>query len=208
DWKHTITLAFATPGNRERVLFFRERAQLLDFINAPNAADEARKVVDEIASKGALAPDSAVIAAEPEEYVDLKDQFYLLPVLQASSTLLKSGNRVRLVKVASVTRDEPVTKATAPAAAEADKLAAITNFSSAVVFVIDATSSMQPYIDRARVALEEVLKQAEDEKVIDRIRFGLVAYQDDPAKAKGMDYLSKVFIDPAQKPTSAQFRVA
>lgn len=207
-WRHTITLAFATPGNRERVLFFRERAQLLDFINAPSAADETKALVDEITAKGVLAPDSPVIAAEPQEYVDLKDQFYLLPVLQASSTLLKSGNRVRLVKVASVTRDEPVTAPTAPPAPDTGALATITNFSSAVVFVIDATSSMQPYIDRARIALQEVLRQAEEGKVIDRIRFGLVAYQDDPAQTKGMDYLSKVFVDPSQKATGAQFLAA
>lgn len=206
-WRHTITLAFATPGNRERVLFFRERAKLLDFINQPSAADDTKALVDEITAKGVLSPDSAVIAAEPQEYVDLKDQFYLLPVLQASSTLLKSGNRVRLVQVASVTRDDPVTTAAA-APTKTDELAAITNFSSAVVFVIDATSSMQPYIDRAGVALKEVLRQAEEGKVIDRIRFGLVGYQDDPSKTKGMDYLSKVFVDPAQKASSAQFLAA
>jgi hypothetical protein len=57
---------------------------------------------------------------------------------------------------------------------------------------------MQPYIDRTRKAMEEVLKQAEQAKVGNRIRFGLVAFQDDPAKAKGMEYLSRIFADPNQ----------
>lgn len=193
-WRHGITLAFATPANRERVLFFRERAGLMNFLDASNAASESQRYAKEIAAKGgSLGPTSPVIAAEPEKYVDLKSQFYLLPVLEASSTLLKTGHRVRTVKVASVTRD-----AAAPTTAPpADSNTGIANFNAAVVFVIDATSSMQPYIDRTRKALEEVLRQAESAKVLNRIRFGLVAFQDDPAKTKGVEYLSKVFVDPA-----------
>jgi hypothetical protein len=117
---------------------------------------------------------------------------------------MKSGHRARVVKVASVTRDPPATVVSdAPS-----KDSAITNFNSAVVFVIDATSSMQPYIDRTRKAMEEVLRQAEEAKVSNRIRFGLVAYQDDPAKAKGVEYLSKIFADPSQTATREQFMAA
>lgn len=202
-WRHAITLSFAVTTNRERVLFFRERAALMDFINSDNAAAEAARLVKEIAAKGALGPTSAVIAAEPEKYVDLQKQFYLLPVLEAASTVLKSGYRTRLVKVASVSRDAALGE---PSASTSDS--GIGNFNSAVVFVIDATSSMQPYIDRTRKAMEEVLRQAEQVKVINRIRFGLVAFQDDPKRIKGMDYLTKVFADPNQTSTREQFMAA
>lgn len=203
-WRHAITLAFATPGNRERVLFFRDRDGLLKFVDADNAAAESQRYAKEIAAKGGtLGPASPVIAAEPEKYVDLKTQFYLLPVLEASSTLLKTGHRVRIVKVASVTREA----APDPAADKAGT-SGIANFNSAVVFVIDATSSMQPYIDRTRKALEEVLRQAEQAKVLNRIRFGLVAFQDDPAKTRGMEFLSKVFVHPSQNASREQFMAA
>ena len=206
-WRHSITLAFATPANRERVLFFRERDGVMNFMNSDNGAAESQKFMQQIAaSKGALGPSSPVIAAEPEKYVDLKSQFYLLPVLDAASTLLKSGNRVRLVKVASITRDSAPAGGGAPAPAAT--YAGITNFNSAVVFVIDATSSMQPYIDRASKALEEVLKQADEAKVLNRVRFGLLGFQDDPKKAKGVEYLSKIFVDPAQNPSREQFMTA
>lgn len=205
-WRHAITLAFATPGNRERVLFFRERAALAEFVNADDAAAQSQRLAKEITAKGTLGPAHAVIAAEPEKYVDLQKQFYLLPVLEAASTLLKSGHRVRLVKVASITRDG-ATAAGAPAAPApaATGNFGIANYNAAVVFVIDATSSMQPYIDRARKALDEVLRQAEQARVLDRIRFGLVAFQDDPAKTRGVEYLSKVFVDPNQGMTREQF---
>lgn len=192
-WKHMITLSFAVPTNRERVLFFRERQGLTDFVNADNAAAETGKLLKEITAKGTLGPTHPVIAAEPDKFVDLQKQFYLLPVLEAASTVLKSGHRARVVKVASITRDAPAT----PAPQAVENNTGIDNFNAAVVFVIDATSSMQPYIDRTRAAMEEVLKQADAAKVGNRIRFGLVAFQDDPAKAKGMEYLSKVFADPS-----------
>ena len=71
--------------------------------------------------------------------------------------------------------------------------------------MIDATSSMQPYIDRTRSAMQQVLEQADQAKVSNRIRFGVVAFQDDPAKTKGVEYLSKVFADPNQTTTREQF---
>jgi hypothetical protein len=201
-WRHMITLSFAVPTSRERVLFFRERQGLTDFVNSDGAAAESARLVKEINAKGTLGPTHPVIAAEPEKFVDLQKQFYLLPVLDAASVLLKTGHRARVVKVASVTRDAP-----APAPPPTGD-AGIANFNSAVVFVIDASSSMQPYIDRTRKAMEEVLRQAEAAKVSDRIRFGLVAYQDDPKRIKGLDYLAKVFADPNQVTTGAQFMTA
>ena len=83
-------------------------------------------------------PNNAVVAAEPERFVDLQKQFYLLPVLDASTTVLQSGFKARTVKVASITRD-----ATTPTKApDAANDSAIVNFNSAVVFVIDATSQV------------------------------------------------------------------
>lgn len=201
-WRHMITLSFASPTTRERVLFFRERTGLMDFMNGANPGAESSKLLQQITAKGTLGATHPVIAAEPSTYVDLQKSFYLLPVLEASSTVLKSGHRARVVKVASITRDAPE-----PAPAPAGE-SGIVNFNAAVVFVIDATSSMQPYIDRTRSAMEEVLRQAEAAKVANRIRFGLVAFQDDPSKTKGVEYLSRVFADPARTTTREQFMTA
>jgi len=201
-WRHAITLSFAQPTNRERVLFFRDRNELLKFVNSPSAAADAQRITKEFAAKGTLGVNSAVIAAEPERFVDLQKQFYLLPVLEASSTVLQAGFKARTVKVASITRDAVATPAKEP---EPANDSAIANFNSAVVFVIDATSSMQPYIDRTRSAMQQVLEQADQAKVSNRIRFGVVAFQDDPAKTKGVEYLSKVFADPNQTTTREQF---
>lgn len=189
-WRHTIVAAFANPTDRDRLLFFRSREGLTAAINAePAALEKLRHSVDD---KAPLPADSPLIAAEPANWVDLQKQFYLLPVLEAPTTVSRQGFKIRTVRVASVLRDG--NKARPPAAAPAEE--GIANFKSAVVFVIDATSSMQPYIDRTRKAMEEILQQTEQAKVADRIRFGLTAFQDDPARTRGMEYLTRVFVDP------------
>ena len=203
-WRHAITLSFASPTNRERVLFFRDRNELVKFVNGPNPAGDAQRIVKEFAAKGTLGAGSPVIAAEPERFVDLQKEFYLLPVLEANTLVLKSAYKARTVKVASITRDA----AAAPAQGAPANDAGITNFNSAVVFVIDATSSMQPYIDGTRRAMQQVLAQADEAKVANRVRFGLVAFQDDPAKTKGVEYLSRIFADPNQTASRDQFMAA
>lgn len=198
-WEHTIVAAFANPTDRDRLLFFKTREQLADAINGdPAALDPVRRQLDQ---KAGLPADSPVIAAEPATWVDPHKSFYLLPVLRASTLVTRQGFKVRTVEVASLTNGPAHAKPGASSEADRppDKGEGIANFRSAVVFVIDATSSMQPYIDRTRQAMAEILAQAEQAKVADRIRFGVIAFQDDPAKTKGVDYLTRVFADPNQR---------
>lgn len=201
-WQHTMVATFANPTDRQGVLFFRQRDGLMAALAAePAGLDKLRK--DAQAPKG-LPADSPLIAAEPATWVDPQKNFYLLPVLEASTVLSKNGTKVRAVRVASVASGTAVGSNSASVPNEQG----IANFKSAVVFVIDATSSMQPYIDRERNAMEAVLREAEQAKVTDRIRFGIVAFQDDPAKTRGVEYLSKVFAEPNQRLNREQFLAA
>src|SRR3546814_4127488 len=115
-----------------------------------------------------------------------------------SSDLLASGFRVRTVKVASVTKQDEPAK---PVSSQRVNPAALGEFRSGVVFVVDASSSMQPYIDRTRQAMSEVFDRIEAAKLNDKVRFGMVAYRDDPAEVKGIDYLAKTFADPNEAST-------
>lgn len=197
-WRHTLTLAFTNPANRGQVLFFKDQQSLAALLNDPKAADKADQW--RTAAKGGTAPaESGMIALEPETYVDLQKQFYLLPILQANNTMLSSGFRVRTVEVASITKDKPVQSQRVNPQADLSK------FRSGIVFVVDASSSMQPYIDRTREAVAAVFKQVEAAKLNDKVRFGMVAYRDDPQKVKGIEYLSKVFADPNKTSTREEF---
>lgn len=202
-WRHTLVMAFTNPANRERVLFFKDRKGLVDLLNSDRLLVDAEAARQQVAA-GKVAADSPIVSAEPETFVDLQKQFYLLPILEANSTVLKSGFKVRTVRVASVTKEKEEPLAAA-APRRGNPEADLASFRSGVVFLVDATSSMQPYIDRARAAVEQVYQQVETAKLNDRVRFGMIAYRDDPQKAKGVEYLTRTFADPNSTATKAAF---
>ncbi|MEO1091057.1 MAG: vWA domain-containing protein [Pseudomonadota bacterium] len=199
-WRHSLVLAFAEPVNRDRTLFFDTEESLAAWQQAPDLAaraDAARDAID----AGKLDPSSPVVAVEPEGVVDFETEFYMLPVLEASSTRLPSGFRVRNVRVASITKDE----ATALPMRRRVDPSALDEFRAGVVFVIDASNSMQPYIDKTRDVMQGVSRRVEAEGLADRVRFGLVAYRDDPDAVEGVEYLVRTFADPNEVADGAAF---
>lgn len=212
-WRHSLVLAFNNPANRDRVLFFRDQPSLTGLLQSDQLLAQSEEWRRQIV-KGALPPGSPVVSIEPETFIDLQKQFYLLPILEAETKPLPSGFRVRTVKIASVTKEtadaatavpqpQAQTQPAPPQAAQPQVLQrgnmddALAKFRSGVVFVIDATSSMQPYIDRTRQAVDAVYREIESAKLDSRVRFGLVAYRDDPGKVKGLEYLARMFADPS-----------
>lgn len=211
-WRHSLVLAFNNPANRDRVLFFRDQPALTGLLQSdqllPQTDEWRRQIV-----KGALPPGSPVVSIEPDTFIDLQKQFYLLPILEAETKPLPSGFRVRTVKIASVTKEEVTAAALPQAQAPAqppvlqrgNREEALAKFRSGVVFVIDSTSSMQPYIDRTRQAVDAVYREIESAGLDNRVRFGLVAYRDDPGKVKGLEYLARLFADPSATASRAAF---
>ena len=194
DWQHSLVLAFAERANRDRTLFFKNKASLDDWLGSDELlarADEARRAIDDTA----LPDSSPIVSIEPEAHVDFETNFYMLPILEATAKRLPTGFRVREVKIASVTREEAKPATDQPLRRRVNP-EALDTFRAGVVFVIDASSSMQPYITRTREVMEGVLKRVEAAGLADRVRFGLVAYRDDPAEVAGVEYLTRTFADP------------
>ena len=69
----------------------------------------------------------------------MQKQFYLLPILDAGTTVLKSGFKVRTVQVASVTKEKGV-DTLAQISQRSNPEADLAKFTSGVVFVIDASA--------------------------------------------------------------------
>lgn len=201
-WRHSLVLAFSNPANRDRVLFFRDRAGLQNLLQSDQLLVQAESWRRQIGA-GTAPADGPVVSIEPETFVDLQKQFYLLPILEANATLLPSGFRVRTVQIASVTKDAATAVATPTQ--RGNPAADLARFRSGVVFVIDASSSMQPYIDRTRQAVDAVYREIEAAKLDDRVRFGMVGYRDDPARVPKIEYLSRLFADPNKAVDRAAF---
>jgi len=181
DWKQTMVLAFNNPAGRERAMFFRdaETPRAL-WLNTRGGAAEATRL-REAARPNTEGP---VIALEPENFIDITRQFYLLPILSAQRVENESAHEARLLEVVSA----PAQQAPPPPA-DPD---ALRNYRGAVVFVVDTTISMGPYIERTREALKRVVDRIRDTAVRDNFRFGMVAFRDHMGGNPRLEYVTRM----------------
>ncbi len=185
DWRQTMVLAFNNPAGRDRALFFRDsdapKKLWLDTIGG--AAEAGRLRAAAVAGQ-----DGPVIAMEPETFVDITRQFYLLPILSAGKIENERANEARLLEIVS-----------APAQAQRPPqpdLEALRNYRGAVVFVVDTTVSMAPYIERTREMLRRVVARIRDTAVRDNFRFGMVAYRDHMGGNPALEYVTRMVSAP------------
>ena len=205
DWKMQLTLAFTNPANRDRLLFFKDRSTVEGILDAP---DPVSKVAPLRADLKHSKPAPGVLAQEPEYFVDLQKQFYLLPVLSGEEVMTEAGFRTRLLNVASVSKTEEKAQAAAASAANnaaGNPASQLKEYSAAVVFVIDSTISMDPYIERTREAISKVYKQIEAQNLGKQVKFGLVAFRSSTKAVPGLEYVSKMYADPNQVKDGADF---
>ena len=195
DWNMQLSLAFTNPAGRDRTLFFKEREQLDSVLEAIDPVDKVAPLLHQLKTQGKA---DGIVAQEPELAVDLQKNFYLLPVLSGEEVMTEQGFRARVLNVASVSMAEPGAEQGSgnDVSDEAQRVNQIKEFSAAVVFVVDASISMNPYIERTRQAVRQVYTQIEKEKLGDRVKFGLVAFRSNVKAVPGLEYVSKVYADP------------
>lgn len=197
-WNMQMTLAFSNPSNRDPVLFFKDRTEL-DKITESDDPQAHVQLIRESLAKNNAHP--AILAQEPSEYIDAKKNFYLLPILQSEEVMNANGFYERLLEVASVSKKQKTItndETSAPKAEnnQSNQPQELVPFKAAVVFVIDSTISMDPYINRTREAIKQVYKQIEQDNLVERVKFGLVAFRSSTEAVKGLEYTSKMFVNP------------
>jgi len=148
-----------------------------------------------------------ITSIEPATHIDILKQFYLLPIMSVEETYMGAGYPVRALQVASVTTDgaDVGVNAPPPSAPKSEAVVQLTNFKATVVFVIDSTISMGPYIDRTREAVRKIYAKVEKEGMADKIRFGLVAYRSNLGASPGLEYVSRIYADPTEIKSGDEF---
>ncbi|MCW0180712.1 MAG: VWA domain-containing protein [Zavarzinia sp.] len=196
DWKQSLTVAFASPAARQRVLFLKDQNALATLMASPTRAADA-EAMRAAAIGDRLPPDSPVAAIEPPTYVDIAKQFYLLPILSSKQVLTDDGFPLRLLEIASV---PAAASATPPATV--DPAAALKAFKVGITVVIDNSTSMQPQIERTREAVRRIHEKLKGTPFADNIRFGVVGFRDNAKVTPALRYVSKVFspLSPDTKP--------
>ena len=196
-WKQQLTLAFTNGAGREPMLFLRDADALRAILDSPApgpAAQALRTTVDQ------GQPDPRVLAVEPSNFIDFSKQFYLLPILDFAEYRVATGDKIRALKVASVTLPNPSDRPAA-AAVQPPAVAAGQGYRAAVVFVIDSSVSMRPYIEQTKAAVARFYRQIQQAGVGDRVAFGLVAFRAtsaDPVKARGLEFVARTYVNPAE----------
>ncbi len=201
-WNMQMTMVFTNPSDRGSLLFFKDKATLESIINDNSPAKAVEPIRAELSQKKSS---EKVLAEEPKEFVDFQKNFYLLPVLQGEEVMDSQGFYERLLEVASVSKnDKSLTQPTTSTTnnnqtnkAGQNQPQEIVGFSAAVVFVIDSTISMDPYINRTRDAIKKVYEKIEKENLGKQVKFGLVAFRSSTKAVPGLEYTSKMFVDPS-----------
>ncbi|MBU0514955.1 MAG: VWA domain-containing protein [Proteobacteria bacterium] len=214
EWKQAMVLAFTNPANRDRVLFFNQLSAVQKLIKDPNdvRSTKVKKIYDTVAT-GKIPADFPVISIEPKKYVDIATKFYLLPVLYAAEVEINE-RPATILKVTSATltggrgrsdiRQKPDPKKK-PAGTLDTQPASLKKMGIDVVFVIDATNSMGPYIDATRKIIGDMATMIREKNVQGKLRFGLVAYRDNVKIVPGLEFTAKVFCTLEQGATPEGF---
>lgn len=197
DWKQSMTLAFTNPGSRmgedgpRLSMFFDSKQALVDLLHNEAMVPVSREWRSEARrarQTGAAVPEgNPVVALEPAEHVDLQERFYLLPILEAEDVLVRPLRaKLRLMRVASVAEREEES-APPPASLE--------DFRVGVVFVVDTSASMNPYIERTREAIRKVFDTMRAADLKAEVSFGMVAFRDSTEAVPGLEYVSRVYAE-------------
>jgi hypothetical protein len=191
-WNQGLTVAFRKPDETDRVLLFRDRESLKSLVNE-STVDKYQQLYQS-AVKGQLQDDSPVIAIQPESHMDILKDFYLVPIRDHEDVFLGSEPATMLqISTVPLGGPEPSEESSGQASQNNSNKSSTSSqaFKAGVVFVIDTTRSMGPYIDRTRKAVREIYQKLGEVNQGNSVSFGLVTFRDYPNATKGLDYLAE-----------------
>lgn len=200
-WRQNIVATFEGSENLGRVLFFANEDAVYTAVESEDparTAGEMRQAALQAEQGGGASED--VVALGPRATPDLRQNLYVMPILESEEAVLESnGAFVNVLKVAVARADAGAAVAPsgdsgaiteAPVALpEVDR----ENFRAGVVFVVDTTISMEPYIRGTRAALEEVYRSFGD-LGSEAVSFGLIGYRDSLEAAPDLGYDVRTFV--------------
>jgi len=166
-WRRALVMRFTNPLNRDPSLFFRDRTSILELVQQdPNSRRSRIQSIRAQLQKGGRA-NPGVIAVEPQVGVR-QENIIMYPVLDfyphvGEKDLRIDGKFSRLLEVAARTRSDRK--------GQADRAG---NIPIDIVFVMDTTESMQPYLTNTLEALKEFVSTSRN----DDLRFGFIGYRD------------------------------
>ncbi len=206
DWSTMLVMQFAPRGQRKDVLFFEDSTELADIVRAPTYRAEAEEIYDRLETERSLLRGDpayipkwggSLVAIEPKTGVTFRNDPYILPILDSREEEFDGSTETVLLKVAAVParetdiadRDDSSFYSDPGARAAEDG-----EFRIGVVFVLDTTISMAPFIERAYETVQGFYDAFNRFESSAFVSYGLVAFRDnidvDPDE---LEYVTKIF---------------
>ena len=195
EWNHGLTAAFRDPRGHDRVLLFKDSKSLRQLVRQPDLT--IYEGLYEEAEQEVLSPSSPVVAIQPPGFIDIQEDFYLVPIRQHEDVYLQS-EQARLLQVSSVPLARSETSSR-------NSVGTSQAYTAGLAFVIDSTLSMDPYIARTRKAVKKIYDTLGEAELAGDVSFGLVAFRDNLSTAPGLRYLARTYVDLEQGRDAATF---
>lgn len=187
DWKQNIVGAFTNAAGRERQFFFDSEDQLRWLMNHEAMRAVQSRLLAQ-AEAGIVEGAEGVVAIEPEEFVNIRDELYLMPILEFVEDLHPVNyEEVLLMQVASVPKDAAPPEA--PAKGEGDG-----PFDVGIVFVLDTTQSMEPYIAATQRVLQATVQDIAGTEIGELVNFGVIGFRDNTDAVPELEYRTKLLM--------------
>src|SRR6516164_3517054 len=185
DWRSMLVMQYAPRGQRNRVVMFNSYQALKALVTAGDGAAKAKAMIEQV--EAGHADPNVLAAIEPKAAVNPHNAFYLMPILLWDDENFADGTPTRLLEVAGVNRRSPPPR---PAPAPPSP---VQKFRIGIVFVIETSNSMGPYIERTKEMIRETYRALEAAGTADRVEMGLVGYRANADRDNRLEYTTRVF---------------
>ena len=195
-WRQNIVATFEGSESLGRVLFFRDIDSVYEVIESEQPDIPATEFRDQaLAAETSGEPAEDIVALGPRATPDLRRNLYVMPILENELAQMEANRSdVNILKVAVVR-----------AGADGDNAASNVpipipdvdreDYRAGIVFVVDTTISMAPYIKGTEAALKSVYQAFADEGIEDAVSFGLIGYRDSLEAAPQLGYDVRTFVN-------------
>ncbi len=195
-WNQALTVSFRDPQNIQRVMMFNSKQSIQQLVDDYDT-EVYQRLYDAVVNNEA-GKDSPVIAIQPAAHVDIRENFYLVPIKQYEDVYL-GNEQARLLQIASVPLEENFDSNSDLSGSNGR------SYRSGIHFVIDSTVSMGPYIKRTREAVAKVYSAIQNQGLTNQVSFGLTAYRDNLDQVPELDYLTRRYVSLEQGTDVEQF---
>ncbi|WP_273523284.1 vWA domain-containing protein [Rhodosalinus sediminis] len=210
EWRSMLVMQYAPLAGRNRVLFFREPDHVRDVLDSHFTGPETARALYQSVRRGDYDP-SRLVAIEPERPVRSDQAPYFMPIIDFRRDEFEDANLtpVFLLQLAAVNLESSSRRESdvpgRPKAVTPDG-EALSEFRAGMVFVVDATVSMGPYIREVQDFLR-AMRTESDRVAPGRIDFGLIGYRDNISPDPRIGYTTETFL-PLGTPGGARFEEA